>query len=507
MSEYVLEMIDVSKSFPGVQALKNVSFRLRPGTVHALMGENGAGKSTLMKCLIGLYQMNNGRILINGKEVHITNPLEASKHGISMIHQELSPVKERSVAENLYIGRQPVKAGVFIDHKKLYRLAGETLRNLGIDIDPYEKMGNLTVAKMQMVEIAKAVSQDASIIVMDEPTSSLTSTEVAQLFGMIRNLREKGVSIIYISHKMEEIFKICDDVTVFRDGQMVGTDSVCNMDVNKLIHLMVGRDLDAMFPKVNCPITDVVMEVRGLASGSRFSGVSFDLRKGEILGFAGLVGAGRTEVLETLFGLRMRTSGTIKIHGKEVHIHRPADALKYGIAMLTEDRRGTGIIPVSSVANNIVVANLKRYVKKTGFINHRKIASDARDYIRKIEIKTPSQDALVQDLSGGNQQKVLVARWLLTEPEILFVDEPTRGIDVGAKAEIHALITKMAGEGKAVIMVSSEMPEILGMCDRILVMHEGRQTGIIDRCDATQERIMEYATSDIEHSDNHFDAI
>ncbi len=507
VSEYVLEMIDVSKSFPGVQALKNVSFRLRPGTVHALMGENGAGKSTLMKCLIGLYQMNSGRVLINGKEVHITTPLEASKHGISMIHQELSPVKERSVAENLYIGRQPVKAGVFIDHKKLYRLAGETLRNLGIDIDPYEKMGNLTVAKMQMVEIAKAVSQDASIIVMDEPTSSLTSTEVAQLFGMIRSLREKGVSIIYISHKMEEIFKICDDVTVFRDGQMVGSDSVCNMDVTKLIHLMVGRDLDAMFPKVVCPITDVVMEVHDLASGTRFSGVSFELRKGEILGFAGLVGAGRTEVLETLFGLRPRTSGTIKIHGKEAHISRPADALKYGMAMLTEDRRGTGIIPVSSVANNIVVANLKRYVKKSGFINHRKIASDARDFIRKIEIKTPSQDALVQDLSGGNQQKVLVARWLLTEPEILFVDEPTRGIDVGAKAEIHALITKMAGEGKAIIMVSSEMPEILGMCDRILVMHEGRQTGIIDRCDATQERIMEYATSDVEHSVNQFNAI
>jgi methyl-galactoside transport system ATP-binding protein/inositol transport system ATP-binding protein len=306
---------------------------------------------------------------------------------------------------------------------------------------------------------------------------------------------------------MEEIFKICDDVTVFRDGQMVGSDSVCNMDVTKLIHLMVGRDLDAMFPKVVCPITDVVMEVRGLASGTRFSGVNFDLRKGEILGFAGLVGAGRTEVLETLFGLRPRTAGTITIHGKEAHIHRPSDALKFGMAMLTEDRRGTGIIPVSSVANNIVVANLKRYVKKSGFINHRKIASDAREYIHKIEIKTPSQDALVQDLSGGNQQKVLVARWLLTEPEILFVDEPTRGIDVGAKAEIHALITKMAGEGKAIIMVSSEMPEILGMCDRILVMHEGRQTGIIDRCDATQERIMEYATSDVEHSVNQFDAI
>ena len=498
MSEYVLEMLDVSKSFPGVQALKGVSFRLRPGTVHALMGENGAGKSTLMKCLIGLYQMNSGRILINGKEVHITNPLEASRHGISMIHQELSPVNERSVAENLYLGRQPVRAGVFIDHKKLYRLAGETLRSLGIDIDPYERMGNLTVAKMQMVEIAKAVSQDASIIVMDEPTSSLTSIEVAQLFGMIKNLREKGVSIIYISHKMEEIFKICDEVTVFRDGQMVGTDLVCNMTSQHLIHLMVGRDLDALFPKVDCPITDVIMEVRGLASGSRFSDVSFDLRRGEILGFAGLVGAGRTEVLETLFGLRLRTAGTIKINGREAHIRRPQDALKHGMAMLTEDRRGTGIIPVSSVANNIVVANLKNYVKRSGLINHRKITSDAKEYIEKIEIKTPSKDALVQDLSGGNQQKVLVARWLLTEPDILFVDEPTRGIDVGAKAEIHSLITKMAGEGKAIIMVSSEMPEILGMCDRILVMHEGRQTGIIDRKDATQERIMEFATKDVE---------
>lgn len=495
MSEYVLEMIDVSKSFPGVQALKNVSFHLRPGTVHALMGENGAGKSTLMKCLIGLYQMNGGRILINEKEVHINNPLEASRHGISMIHQELSPVKERSVAENLYLGRQPVKAGLFIDHKKLYRLAGQTLKNLGIDIDPYEKMGNLTVAKMQMVEIAKAVSQDASIIVMDEPTSSLTSTEVAQLFGMIRSLREKGVSIIYISHKMEEIFKICDEVTVFRDGQMVGTDLVSNMDVTKLIHLMVGRDLDALFPKVTCPITDIVMEVRDLASGNRFSGVSFDLRKGEILGFAGLVGAGRTEVLETLFGLRPKTAGVVKINGRIAEIHRPADALRHGMAMLTEDRRGTGIIPVSSVSSNIVVANLKQYVMKNGFISHRKIASDASEYIQKIEIKTPSRDTLIQDLSGGNQQKVLVARWLLTKPEILFVDEPTRGIDVGAKAEIHSLITKMAAEGKAIVMVSSEMPEILGMCDRILVMHEGRQTGIIDRKLATQELIMEYATS------------
>ena len=502
MSNYVLEMIDVSKSFPGVQALKNVSFRLRPGSVHALMGENGAGKSTLMKCLVGLYQMNSGHILINGSEVHIGNPLEASRHGISMIHQELSPVKERSVAENLFLGRTPLHAGVFVDHKKLYRQAEETLRSLGIDINPYEKMGDLTVAKMQMVEIAKAVSQDANIIVMDEPTSSITSTEVAQLFGMIRSLKEKGVSVIYISHKMDEIFKICDEVTVFRDGQMVGSDMVANMDVAKLIQLMVGRDLDAMFPKVVCPITDVVMEVQDLASGNRFSGVSFELRRGEILGFAGLVGAGRTEVLETLFGLRPKTAGTVKINGKIAEIRRPSDALHYGMAMLTEDRRGTGIIPVSSVASNIVVANLKKYVRKSGLVNHKMIANDASEYIKKIEIKTPNKDTLIQDLSGGNQQKVLVARWLLTHPDILFVDEPTRGIDVGAKAEIHSLITRMAGEGKAIIMVSSEMPEILGMCDRILVMHEGRQTGIIDRSIATQEVIMQYATSATEYNAN-----
>ncbi len=502
MSNYVLEMIDVSKSFPGVQALKNVSFRLRPGSVHALMGENGAGKSTLMKCLVGLYQMNSGHILINGSEVHIGNPLEASRHGISMIHQELSPVKERSVAENLFLGRTPLHAGVFVDHKKLYRQAEETLRSLGIDINPYEKMGDLTVAKMQMVEIAKAVSQDANIIVMDEPTSSITSTEVAQLFGMIRSLKEKGVSVIYISHKMDEIFKICDEVTVFRDGQMVGSDMVANMDVAKLIQLMVGRDLDAMFPKIVCPITDVVMEVQDLASGNRFSGVSFELRRGEILGFAGLVGAGRTEVLETLFGLRPKTAGTVKINGKIAEIRRPSDALHYGMAMLTEDRRGTGIIPVSSVASNIVVANLKKYVRKSGLVNHKMIANDASEYIKKIEIKTPTKDTLIQDLSGGNQQKVLVARWLLTHPDILFVDEPTRGIDVGAKAEIHSLITRMAGEGKAIIMVSSEMPEILGMCDRILVMHEGRQTGIIDRSIATQEVIMQYATSATEYNAN-----
>lgn len=494
MSEYVLEMIDVSKSFPGVQALKNVSFKLRPGTVHALMGENGAGKSTLMKCLVGLYQMNSGKVLIDGQEVHINNPLDAAKHGISMIHQELSPVTERSVAENLFLGRQPTKAKIFVDHKKMYKQAVQILRDLNIDIDPYQKMGNLTVAKMQMVEIAKAISCDSRIIVMDEPSSSLTTTEVKQLFQMIENVKKQGVAVIYISHKMDEIFRIADEVTVFRDGCMVGTDLVENFDIQSLIKLMVGRDLSAMFPKVECPITDVAMEVRDLSAAGIFSNVNFDLRKGEILGFAGLVGAGRTEVLETLFGLRRKSAGTVKINGKIAEIKSPKDAMKHGMAMLTEDRRRTGIIPVSSVQDNIVVANLKKYVRKSGFISHRKISGDAAEYIQKIGIKTPSKETRIQDLSGGNQQKVLVARWLLTQPDILFIDEPTRGIDVGAKAEIHSLVTKMAGEGKAVIMVSSEMPEILGMCDRVLVMHEGKQTGIVDRKQATQELIMEFAT-------------
>lgn len=495
MSEYILEMIDVSKSFPGVKALKNVSFRLRPGTVHALMGENGAGKSTLMKCLLGLYQMNSGKILLQGKEVSIRNPLDAANHGIAMIHQELSPISERSVAENLYLGRPPCRAKVFIDHRQLYRQSQKLLDDLGIHISPYEKMGNLTVAKMQMVEIARALSYNSDIIIMDEPTSALTNTEVQQLFDMIANLKKKNVSVIFISHKMDEIFRISDEVTVFRDGEMVGTEMAGNLDVQTLIRMMVGRTLDEMYPKVECPITDVVMEVKNLSAGKVFHDVSFDLRRGEILGFAGLVGAGRTEVLETLFGLRRKTQGEVFIEGKKVEIKSPADATAHGLAMITEDRRRTGIIPVSSVRDNIIVANLKKYVSKIRLMSRRMMQADANEYVNKLEIKTPSNDTKVQDLSGGNQQKVIVARWLLTQPEILFVDEPTRGIDVGAKAEIHSLITRMAGEGKAIIMVSSEMPEILGMCDRILVMHEGKMTGIIDRAEATQERIMQYATN------------
>lgn len=495
MSEFILEMTGVYKSFPGVDALKDVSFRLRPGTVHALVGENGAGKSTMMKCLLGLFQMNEGKIMLRGQEVHIRNPLDAANQGIAMIHQELSPINERSVAENLYLGRQPCRAGIFVNHRQLYRQAQELLDELGIKISPYEKMGNLTVAKMQMVEIARAISYNSEIIIMDEPTSALTLAEVDQLFDMIANLKKKNVSIIYISHKMEEIFHISDEVTVFRDGEMVGTEPTGNLDVQKLINLMVGRTLDEMYPKVDCPITDVVMQVNSLSSGKAFQDVTIDLRRGEILGFAGLVGAGRTEVLETLFGLRRKTQGEVFINGEKVDIRSPADATAHKMAMITEDRRRTGIIPVSSVRDNIIVANLRKYINRFRLLRRKLMQADANEYVKKLDIKTPSNDTLIQNLSGGNQQKVLVARWLLTDPEILFVDEPTRGIDVGAKAEIHSLITRMAGEGKAIIMVSSEMPEILGMCDRVMVMHEGKMTGILDRAEATQERIMQLATN------------
>ena len=495
MSEYILEMIDVSKNFPGVQALKNVSFRLRPGTVHALMGENGAGKSTLMKCLIGLYQMNGGKVLLRGEEVHIKNPAEAAKAGIAMIHQELSTVNERSVAENLFLGRQPLKAGLFVDHKAMYKQARELLDGLGMPISPYEKMGNLTVAKMQMVEIAKAISYNSDVVIMDEPTSALTTKEVEQLFEIIASLKAKGVAIIYISHKMDEIFRISDDITVFRDGAMVGTGAAKDFDIQSLIKMMVGRDLDEMYPKIDCEIGEEVMRVEHLSAGDAFSDVSFTLHRGEILGFAGLVGAGRTELLETLFGLRHKTGGKVFIKGRETHIASPADATKYGLAMLTEDRRRTGIIPVSTVKDNIIVANLRAYVNALRLMSKRKMQRDADEYVKKLNIRTTGTEVRVQDLSGGNQQKVLVARWLLTNPDILLVDEPTRGIDVGAKAEIHSLITQMANDGKAIIMVSSEMPEVLGMCDRMLIMHEGRMTGILSREEATQERIMQYATN------------
>lgn len=488
--EYILEMQDIVKQFPGVKALKGVQLKVRPGTVHALMGENGAGKSTLMKCLIGIYKPTSGKIVYKGQEVSFPNTLSAMESGISMIHQELNTVLERSVCENVWMGREPRK-GIVVDHKKMRRDCIELFKKVGLDLDPDEKMGNLTIAKMQMVEIAKAVSFNSSVVIMDEPTSALTESEAEHLFNIIADLKSKNVAIIYISHKMEEIFRISDEITVYRDGEYIASDQVENLDIDKLITLMVGRTMDKMFPKVECPIGESVLKVEGLSSGRAFHDVSFELRRGEILGFAGLVGAGRTEIVETIFGMRKITAGKIFKDGKELHISCPEDAIANKIGLLTEDRRGNGIVGLLSVAENTVLANLKKY----GFpLKHSKIRADAQDYTDKLNVKTPDLETPIANLSGGNQQKILVARWLLTNPDVLIVDEPTRGIDVGAKAEIHSLITKLAAEGKAIIMISSELPEVLGMADRVLVMHEGTMTGILDRNEATSELIMKFAT-------------
>ena len=490
--EYILEMTGITKEFPGVRALKGVELKVRPGTVHTLMGENGAGKSTLMKCLIGIHPPTSGTILFEGKEVRFKNTLEALNAGISMIHQELSPVPERSVCENLWLGRAPRK-GLIVDHKKMRRDSIELFQRLNLDVDPDEKMGNLTVAKMQMVEIAKAVSYDSRIVIMDEPTSSLTDAEVEHLFRIIEDLKKKNVAIIYISHKMDEIFRISDDITVYRDGEYIATDRAENLNVDKLIQLMVGREVTDMFPKVDCPIGETILKVENLAAGRAVKNVSFELHRGEILGMAGLVGAGRTETAEAIFGMRRITGGKIYKDGKELHIKSPEQAIANKIALLTEDRRGNGIVGLLSVRENTVLANLKKY----GFpLNHKKMREDTDVYIKKLNTKTPSIDTPIQNLSGGNQQKVLVGRWLLTNPDILIVDEPTRGIDVGAKAEIHSLITKLAGEGKAIIMISSELPEVMGMSDRIVVMHEGVMTAIVDRKDFSSELILKYATSE-----------
>ncbi len=476
--EYILEMQDIVKEFPGVRALKGVQLKVRPGTVHTLMGENGAGKSTLMKCLIGIQPPTSGKIIFDGKEVEFKNPLQAMNTGITMIHQELSPVPERTVCENLWLGRFPMKNGLMCDHKKARQQAIDLFQKWKLDLNPDDMMKDLTVAKQQMVEIAKAVSYDAKIVVMDEPTSALTETEVEHLFSIIDDLKSKNVAVIYISHKMDEIFRISDDITVFRDGEYVGTDRAKNLDVDKLVTMMVGRQVGNMFPKVDCPIGDVILEVKDLASGRAFEHVSFDLHRGEILGFAGLVGAGRTEIVETIFGIRQRTAGQIFINGKEVSIKSPEDAIKNKIGLLTEDRRGNGIFGLLDITENTVMANLKNY----GFPqNHKKMKEDAIKWNKAMRTKTPSMEQKIMNLSGGNQQKVLVARWLLLDPDILIVDEPTRGIDVGAKAEIHSIITKLAGDGKAIIMISSELPEVSGMADRMIVMYEGHMMGILNR--------------------------
>ncbi len=497
MEDYILEMKNIVRTFPGVRALNGVDFRAKRGSVHALMGENGAGKSTLMKCLVGINPPDSGEIWLKGKKVTIPNPHEALKLGIAMIYQELNPVLERSVMENIWLGREPMlrKFGLLVDHRAMYEQTRQLLKELEIDIDPKTKVKELSVAKMQMIEIAKAISYNADVVIMDEPTSSLTPNEVEHLFSMIRKLKARNVAVIYITHKMEEIFTIADEVTVLRDGNNITTNPIAEMTIDSLITAMVGRHLTEMFPKMESQIGDVKLAVRHLEVPGLLHDISFDLRKGEILGVAGLVGAGRTELMEALFGLRRKSAGEIFIDGKKVEIRAPSDAIEAGIGFLTEDRRLNGIIPVLSVKVNIIVANLRNYLRYGFFLNLKKIHHDCEEFKERLKIRTPSLDTLIQNLSGGNQQKVLVARWLLTNPDILILDEPTRGIDVGAKAEIHTIITKLACEGKSIIMVSSEMPEILGMSDRIMVMSRGQITAILDRKDADQETIMRYAAA------------
>ncbi|WIF95790.1 galactose/methyl galactoside ABC transporter ATP-binding protein MglA [Caminicella sporogenes] len=489
--KYLLEMIGITKEFPGVKALDGVQLKIRPGSVHALMGENGAGKSTLMKCLFGIYKKDGGKILLEGREVNFHSSREALDNGVSMVHQELNQVQTTRVMDNIWLGRFP-KKGFFIDEDKMYNDTLKIFKELDIPIAPREKIQNLTVSESQMVEIAKAVSYDSKIIVMDEPTSSLTEKEVSHLFKIIRALKARGAGIIYISHKMAEIKEIADEVTIMRDGRWIATEFIENITTDEIINLMVGRDLTNRFPpKTNEP-GEVILEVKNLTATYQPSikDISFELRKGEILGIAGLVGAKRTELVEAIFGIRRIESGSIYLHGKKINNKNPREAIKNKFALVTEERRATGIFPVLSVRFNAFISNIDKYIKSNKLLDEKKIIDDTNWVINSMRVKTPSHKTLISSLSGGNQQKVIIGRWLLTEPEILLLDEPTRGIDVGAKYEIYQLMIDLANKGKGIIMVSSEMAELLGVTDRILVMSNGRVAGIVNTKETTQEEIL-----------------
>ncbi|MCC2165432.1 sugar ABC transporter ATP-binding protein [Brotaphodocola catenula] len=497
--QYRLEMVGVSKSFPGVKALDGISLKVRPGTVHALMGENGAGKSTLMKCLFGIYKMDEGKVFIDGEQVNIANPDEALKKGLAMVHQELQPIPDRSIAENMYLGRYPMK-GVgplrMINHKKMNEEAEKWLRNVKMDFDPKMKLGTLSIGQMQSVEIAKAVSQNAKLVILDEPTSSLTDNEVEALFRIIRDLKSRGVSMIYISHKMAELRQISDDITIMRDGTYVGSWKMADISDDEIVKQMVGRELTNVYPpKEDYRTNETVLKVEHLCSihERSFQDCSFELKRGEILGFGGLVGAQRTEMMEAIFGMRHVASGKIEVLGKEVTIKRPEDAIDDSIGMITEDRRGTGILGCLSINDNTAIASYKHYTN-AGVIDQKKVDAVVQDSIKKLNIKTPSGKTLIQSLSGGNQQKVIIARWLANNPDILIMDEPTRGIDVGAKYEIYQIMIDLVKQGKSIIMISSEMPELIGMSNRIIVMCNGHITGELEGEEATQEQIMACAT-------------
>ena len=493
-SDYILEIDNVRKEFPGVLALDNVQLRVRRGTVHALMGENGAGKSTLMKIIAGIYSLDSGNFRLRGQEIRLNSPLEALENGIAMIHQELNLMAPMTVAENIWIRREPTNRFGFVDHAKMHRMTVELFKRLNINIDPDAKVRTLSVASRQMVEIAKAVSYESEVLIMDEPTSALTEREVEHLFTIIRSLKAQGKGIIYITHKMNELFEIADEFSVFRDGRYIATKLSTEVTRDDIIRMMVGREITQMFPKETVPIGDVIVSVKGLGLKGIFEDVTFDVRAGEILGIAGLVGSGRSNIAETIFGVSPATSGSIELFGKPVTIDSPATAMKHGMAFLTEDRKDTGCFLLLDIQENTQMAVLRSGYVKGGFVRQRELSRAAVDISHTLRVKTPDMAEPIINLSGGNQQKVLIGRWLLTNPKILILDEPTRGIDVGAKAEIHRLISKLAGQGVAVIMISSEMPEVLGMSDRIMVVHEGRVTGFLNRDEANQVKIMELAS-------------
>lgn len=495
MSEFRLEMDNISKSFPGVRALNGVSIKVRPGSIHALMGENGAGKSTLMKCLFGINRPDTGSIKLDGETVEILNEKSALSQGISMIHQELHPIPFRSVMENIWLGRFP-KKGFIVDHSAMHKQTVDLLAEVEMDISPSQLAGELSVSQIQGIEIAKAISFNSRIIIMDEPTSSLTETEVAHLFKLMRRERDKGTSIIYISHKMEEILEISDEVTIMRDGTYVGTWASSDLTTDLIINRMVGRDITDRFPPATYePQDENLLELKNFTSLNprSFKNVNFCVKKGEILGIGGLVGAGRTELVESIFGLRALKSGTILRGDKEVSIKCSADAIANKIALLTEERRVTGIVGPLSIMENTVLANQKSYAR-FGVLNDKQRISDSQVQFDRLKVKAPGIKTAIKDLSGGNQQKVLISRWLLTQPDILILDEPTRGIDVGAKYEIYLIMRELAKSGKSIIMISSEMPELLGMSDRIMVMCEGNVSGILSKDEATDTEIMRLAT-------------
>ncbi len=503
-ADIVLQLQGISKSFPGVKALDNVSLSVKKGTVHALMGENGAGKSTLMKCAFGLYHPDEGNIFVGGQQVQLHDARDAMDKGVAMIHQELHPIRTRNIMENIWVGRVPYKkVGPihWVDEKKMQADTQALFDELEIQLDPRRSMGELAAAHCQLVEIARAVSYGAKVIIMDEPTSSLTESEVELLFRIIRRLTSQGVAIIYISHKMDEILQISNEVTIMRDGQLVGCWPAAELTQDLIVARMVGRKMESRFPPRTPNVGAPYLEVEHLTSANphSFQDISFTLHKGEILGLGGLVGAQRTELMESIFGLRPIASGTVKIGGKPANIRCAQDAIQQGMALLTEERRASGIIPMLSVLENTVIANQTAHTRQyTGgklFLSEKKRQQDTQQYIDSLSIKTPTTKTPIQNLSGGNQQKVLLGRWLLTGPEILILDEPTRGIDVGAKYEIYTLMAQMAAEGKCVIMISSEMPELMGMSDRIMVMCEGHLSGILDGASATDEQIMMLAST------------